>query len=167
MVRSGRSRWQIERSGDEVGHDFLVDELLVARPDDTVLSEEGHDPRHRLDSDRVWIVDPLDGSNDYGIHHSAEWAVHVALVESGTATAAAVSLPALDAVYGTGDPAVVPPRGDRRPIVVAGRSRVHWDGVVVAEALDADLATCGSAGVKAMTVVRGENRRLHPRRRSL
>ena len=82
--------------------------------------------------------------------------MHVALVEDGTATAAAVSLPALDAVYGTGAPAVVPPRGERRPIVVAARSRVHYDGVVVAEALDADLATCGSAGVKAMTVVRGE-----------
>lgn len=156
MVSKGRSRYHIERTGDELGHDFLMDELLAARPDDTVLSEEGADPRHRLDSDRVWIVDPVDGSNDYGISHSAEWAVHVALVEDGTATAAAVSLPALDAVYGTGEPTVIPARGDRRPIVVAARSRVHYDGVVVAQALDADVATCGSAGVKAMTVVRGE-----------
>lgn len=156
LAGNGSSRYQIERSGDEAAHDFLVEELLAARPDDTVLSEEGQDPRHRLDASRVWIIDPLDGSNDYGIHHSAEWAVHVALVEDGAATAAAVSLPALDAIYGTGEPAVIPPRGDRRPIVVAARSRVHYDGVVVAEALDADLATCGSAGVKAMTVVRGE-----------
>jgi 3'(2'), 5'-bisphosphate nucleotidase len=156
LVRAGRSRYHIERSGDEAGHQYLIDALLVARPDDTVLSEEGLDPRHRLDADRVWIIDPLDGSNDYGIAHSAEWAVHVALVENGAATAAAVALPALDAVYGTGAPETVPARGDRRPIVVAPRSRVHYDGVIVAEALDADLATCGSAGVKAMTVVRGE-----------
>jgi 3'(2'), 5'-bisphosphate nucleotidase len=156
LASKGRSRYHIEQSGDVAGHDFLVEELSNARPADTVLSEEGHDPRHRLDSERVWIVDPLDGSSDYGQHHSAEWAVHVALVEAGRASAAAVALPALDVVYGTGRPHTVPDRGDRRPIVVAGRSRVHYDGVLVAEALDADLATCGSAGVKAMTVVRGE-----------
>lgn len=152
----GRSRYQIEHSGDEAGHDHLLAALAAARPDDTVLSEEGFDPRERLSARRVWILDPIDGSNDYGIHQSAEWAVHVALVEGGVTTAAAVSLPALGAVYGTGDPVTIPPRGDRRPIVVAARSRVHYDGFVVAEALDADVATCGSAGVKAMTVVRGE-----------
>lgn len=141
--------------GDQLGHNLLVDRFQTDRPDDGLLSEEGADDRQRLGDDRVWIVDPLDGSSDFG-RGAGDWAVHVALTENGVATAGAVSLPVTGSVFSTQLAPSVPDRNGRRPIVVAGRSRVHWDGVRVAEALDAELMTCGSAGVKAMLVVMGE-----------
>lgn len=156
LIRDGEwGGWWPEEQGDAEAHRLLVDGLRDLRPNDGVLSEEGHDDGHRLAHDRVWIVDPLDGSSDYG-RGSDEWAVHVALTESGSGRAAAVSLPAVGMVFST----AMPPRPaeiDReRPVVVTGRSRVRMDGMRVADALDADLITCGSAGVKAMLVVMGQ-----------
>jgi len=147
--------WWPEEQGDVEAHNLLMDALRTQRPDDGVLSEEGHDDGHRLGHDRVWIVDPLDGSAGFG-RGSSEWAVHVALTERGKGTAAAVSLPAIGMIFGTAIPPVVPATDRDRPIVVTGRSRVRTDGVRVSEALGADLITCGSAGVKAMLVVTGQ-----------
>lgn len=147
--------WWPEEQGDAEAHHLLVDGLSSSRPDDGVLSEEGYDDGHRLAHDRVWIVDPLDGSSDYG-RGSSEWAVHVALTTGGQGTAAAVSLPAIGAVFSTAVPPHLPKIDRARPVVVTGRSRVRLDGMRVAEALDADLITCGSAGVKAMLVVLGQ-----------
>jgi 3'(2'), 5'-bisphosphate nucleotidase len=147
--------WWPEEQGDAEAHDLLMARLQQLRPDDGVLSEEGHDDGHRLDHDRVWIVDPLDGSSDFG-RGAAEWAVHVALCEAGRGLAAAVSLPALGLVFSTDQPPPLAEVQRKRPIVVTGRSRVRIDGVRVADALDAELMTCGSAGVKAMLVVTGQ-----------
>ena len=147
--------WWPEEQGDAEAHFLLMDALKEARPDDGVLSEEGHDDGKRLAHERVWIVDPLDGSSDYG-RGSSDWAVHVALTEDGKGIAASVSLPALGVVFGTALPPTVPPAERDRPIIVTGRSRVRSDGVRVATALDAELMTCGSAGVKAMLVVTGQ-----------
>jgi len=156
LMRTGQwGGWWPEEQGDAEAHDLLMDALTSRRPHDGILSEEGHDDGHRLDHDRVWIVDPLDGSSDFG-RGADEWAVHVALVESGKGLAAAVSLPAIGMVFGTAMPAVVPQVERDKPIIVTGRSRVRIDGVRVAEALDAELMTCGSAGVKAMLVVTGQ-----------
>jgi len=150
---TGVSWW--DDHGDAIGHNMLVERFGADRPHDGLLSEEGADDRQRLADDRVWIVDPLDGSVDFG-RGAGDWAVHVALTEGGVATAGAVSLPVTGSVFSTQLPATVPDRNGRRPVVVAGRSRVGWDGVRVAEAIDASLMTCGSAGVKAMLVVMGE-----------
>lgn len=147
--------WWPEEHGDAEGHRLLVEGLREARPGDGVLSEEGHDDGHRHSHDRVWIVDPLDGSSDYG-RGSNEWAVHVALTSGGKGLAAAVSLPAMGVVFGTAMPPRLPVIERDRAVVVTGRSRVRFDGVRIAEALDADLMTCGSAGVKAMLVVTGQ-----------
>lgn len=147
--------WWPEEQGDAEAHDLLMGALKDARPLDGVLSEEGHDDGQRLVKDRVWIVDPLDGSSDYG-RGAAEWAVHVALTEDGKGLAAAVSLPDIGMVFGTALPPVLPEVERDRPIVVTGRSRVRMDGMRVADALDAELMTCGSAGVKAMLVVTGQ-----------
>lgn len=147
--------WWPEEQGDAEAHELLMARLQQLRPDDGVLSEEGHDDGHRLDHDRVWIVDPLDGSSDFG-RGAAEWAVHVALCEAGRGLAAAVSLPALGLVFSTDQPPPLAEVQRKRPIVVTGRSRVRIDGVRVADALDAELMTCGSAGVKAMLVVTGQ-----------
>ena len=146
--------WELERAGDRLAHEFLVEQLHRHRPDDAVLSEEGRDDRSRLRSDRVWIVDPLDGSRDFGV--SGAWSVHVALCSDGIASAGAVAVPAWKTTF-TSEPPAVPTmcRVGRRRILVA-RSRGLIDGGRLARALDADVMAMGSAGVKAMAVVRGE-----------
>ena len=73
-------RWQVMDEGDAAAHHFLVKALAEARPDDAILSEEGRDSPNRLAHNRVWIVDPLDGTNEFGEDGRNEWAVHVALV---------------------------------------------------------------------------------------
>ncbi len=151
----GVNPWDLRYQGDMLGHRILMEGLAEHRPDDAVLSEEGADHRSRLEARRTWIVDPLDGTQDYPYTDTAEWAVHVALVEAGAATAGAVSVPGMARLYGT-DLEPVPPAGERpRPIVVSGRSNTYY-AADVAQALDAQLVACGSAGVKAMLVVGGE-----------
>lgn len=152
---SAPTGWGLEAAGDRQAHEFLTEELARLRPGDAVLSEEGRDDRiRRLDAERVWIIDPLDGSVDFGV--SGAWSVHVALCEGGVPTAAAVSVPAWGTTFAT-DPPARPTmcRVGTRRIVVA-RSRGHSDGRRLAASLDAEVLTMGSAGVKAMAVVRGE-----------
>lgn len=91
----------LAREGDERAHRLLLAQLGEARPDDAVLSEEGADDAQRLDNSRLWVIDPLDGSRDYGFGND-EWAVHVGLVEDGRIAAGAVALPALDLLFHTG-----------------------------------------------------------------
>lgn len=141
--------------GDRRAHDLIVELLADARPDDAVLSEEGKDDPRRLDAARVWVVDPLDGTREYGEAGRDDWAVHIALVEEGSVSAAAVALPAERVVLAT-TPAPPPPSaGNRRLRVVTSRSRRPMAATLVAEALDAELIPLGSAGAKAMAVVRG------------
>ena len=149
-----RRDWELEHTADRQAHEFLVDELRRHRAADAVLSEEGRDDRRRLGAERVWILDPLDGSSDFGL--SGAWSVHVALCERGVPTAAAVAVPAWDTTFAT-DPPARPTmcRVGRRRVVVA-RSRRHLDGRLLARALDAEVTAAGSAGVKAMAVVRGD-----------
>lgn len=146
--------WGLETAGDRHAHEFLTEELSRHRPDDAVLSEEGRDDGRRLDAERVWIIDPLDGSSDFGL--SGAWAVHVALCRRGVPTAAAVAVPAWNSTFAT-DPLPRPTmcRVGRRRVVVA-RSRRHIDGRRLTQNLDAEVLAMGSAGVKAMAVVRGE-----------
>ncbi len=84
----------LRKSGDRQSHEFLAAELARLRPGDAVLSEEGADDRARLSASRVWIVDPLDGTREFGEAGRTDWAVHVALWELGELTAGAVALPA-------------------------------------------------------------------------
>ncbi|MDY7101703.1 MAG: 3'(2'),5'-bisphosphate nucleotidase CysQ [Actinomycetota bacterium] len=156
LVRRGVSRWELEDGGDLAAHDLIVELLAEARPDDAVLSEEGVDDRSRLEHDRVWIVDPLDGTSTFGQPPRADWAVHVALTESGRSTAAAVSLPALELVLSTEPAPVLPPRADGPVRVVASRWHPSAASLVVAEGLGGQLLGMGSAGAKAMAVVLGE-----------
>ena len=127
------------------------------RPDGAILSEEGADDRSRAGKERVWIVDPLDGSSDYG--YSPHWSVHVALVVEGEPTVGAVAVPGWETTWGT-DPAPqrVPAgvESGEAPRIVVSRSRSRFDGSRLQAALGADIYTVGSAGVKAMAVVRGD-----------
>ncbi|MEI6402127.1 MAG: 3'(2'),5'-bisphosphate nucleotidase CysQ [Actinomycetota bacterium] len=156
MTARNASSWQVMDTGDISSHRFLVEQLRIARPDDAVLSEEGADDPRRATAERVWIVDPLDGTNEFGERGRHDWAVHVALWERGELTAAAVSLPALGVVFGT-DPAPVLPTPTReRPRLITSRNRAPYAAVLVADALDCDAVRLGSAGAKAMAVVLGE-----------
>ena len=156
MTARNASSWQVMDTGDIASHRSLVEQLRITRPDDAVLSEEGADDPRRATAERVWIVDPLDGTNEFGERGRHDWAVHVALWERGELTAAAVSLPALGAVFGT-DPAPVLPTPTReRPRLITSRNRAPYAAVLVADALECDAVRLGSAGAKAMAVVLGE-----------
>jgi 3'(2'), 5'-bisphosphate nucleotidase len=149
--------WQVMDEGDAAAHHFLVRELAKSRPGDAVLSEEGLDSRARLSADRVWIIDPLDGTNEFGEPGRPDWAVHVALVRDGRPIAGAVALPAMGLTFGTDPPPPPPPAlNGRRPRVVMSRNRAPHASLVIANALGAELVRLGSAGAKAMAVVTGD-----------
>ncbi len=153
----GSSPDRVRANGDRGAHELLMELLTKARPDDGILSEEGFDDGRRLERERVWVVDPLDGTREFGEPGRSDWAVHVALAENGRLTAGAVALPAMGLVYATDDPPIVPPRPAGRPLrVVTTRHRVPMTTMRMAEAIGAELVTLGSAGAKAMTVVAGE-----------
>jgi len=153
----GARPWEVMDTGDQVGHRFLVDALHATRPDDAVLSEEGADDPRRATATRVWIVDPLDGTNEYGEPRRQDWAVHVALWEAGELTAGAVALPAMEVTFGTDPPPPPPPHSGRaKPRVITSRNRNPYSATIVANALGADAVRLGSAGAKAMAVVTGE-----------
>src|ERR1700756_2593702 len=94
----------LRKRGDRLSHEFLTAELAGLRPGDVVLSEEGADDPARLSARRVWIVDPLDGTREFGEPGRTDWAVHVALWErdQGGLTTGAVALPAQGTALDTG-----------------------------------------------------------------
>jgi 3'(2'), 5'-bisphosphate nucleotidase len=141
---------------DRAAHEYLVSALAEARPADPVLSEEGDDDPRRLRSGRVWIVDPLDGTREFGEPGRTDWAVHVALWQEGTIRAAAVSLPARAACYRTDQPPAIPVSGHQPPRVVVSRTRAPALVHTVARELSASLQPYGSAGAKTLAVVLGE-----------
>ncbi len=159
LFSSGAGTWEIRDTGDSEAHRHIVKRLAEARPNDAVLSEEGRDDLTRLSADRVWIVDPLDGTREFSEPGRSDWAVHVALVENGVPTAGAVALPAIGKTLCTDPepllPAPDPASNSGRPRLVVSRSRPPAAAVIVAQALDAQLMTLGSAGAKAMAVVLG------------
>ncbi len=145
-------------AGDAAAQRAIAAVLAAHRPGDAVLSEEAADDPARLAADRVWVVDPLDGTKEYRAGDRHDWAVHVALWERapGDLTVGAVGLPALGEVLTT-DPAPVVPPVPAGPLRVAvSRSRAPEVARAAAAALDAVLVPLGSAGYKTLAVVRGE-----------
>jgi 3'(2'), 5'-bisphosphate nucleotidase len=142
------------QAGDEAANAMLCRELRAARPDDALLSEEEKDNPARLASHRVWIVDPLDGTREYG-EGRADWAVHVALAIDGVASVGAVALPGLGLTLTSGAPSALAPANAPLRMLVS-RTRPAAEAVQVAERMGAKLLAMGSAGAKAMAVVRGE-----------
>jgi 3'(2'), 5'-bisphosphate nucleotidase len=147
----------LRKAGDRLSHEFLAAELAVRRPGDAVLSEEGKDDRARLAADRVWIVDPLDGTREFGEPGRTDWAVHVALWERGALTAGAVALPAQGQVLATTAPPAAPAREVRKPLrVVVSRTRPPAFLDRLGEEMSVTLVPLGSAGAKAAAVMLGE-----------
>ena len=153
----GADERTIKDEGDRVSHELLTAALREHRPGDAVLSEEARgaelEDTARLDASRVWIIDPLDGTREYGEGRD-DWAVHVALVEGGVPTAGAVALPGLGLTFDTRVPATVPPAPERLRVVVS-RTRPPAEALQIAAALDAELVEMGSAGAKTMSILRG------------
>ena len=141
------------KAGDYVANAFIVAALRENRPADAILSEEEKDNAARLNSERVWIVDPLDGTREYG-EGRADWAVHIALAINGQAVVGAVALPGLGEVW-LSQPCALPPVAFP-PRVLVSRTRPAKEALAVAQALGAELVPMGSAGAKAMAVLRGE-----------
>jgi 3'(2'), 5'-bisphosphate nucleotidase len=141
-------------AGDKRSHDFLMEALAAERPDDAVLSEEGADNPVRLGAERVWIVDPLDGTREFSELGRDDWAVHVALWQGGEVFAGAVSLPAQGITLAT--PRVAPPPAAAdKPRIVVSRTRPPAVALAVRDALDGTLVEMGSAGAKVASVVQG------------
>ena len=156
---------ELKDAGDRAAHEVLMDLLARHRPGDAVLSEEGKDDKARLQADRVWIVDPLDGTREFSEPPRDDWAVHVALWErnrdgatgpggAGELTAGAVAQPALGQTFTTGRPPVVPAPTSQRPRIAVSRSRPPDFVHALAAELDAELVPMGSAGVKVLSVAR-------------
>jgi 3'(2'), 5'-bisphosphate nucleotidase len=142
------------QAGDKTANEFLCHALREQRPDDGLLSEESKDTPERLSKSRVWIIDPVDGTREYG-EERTDWAVHVALAMDGVPAIGAVALPGLGLVLRTDRPQMVPPAPSRLRMIVS-RTRPAAEAVRVAGKLGAELVEMGSAGAKAMAVIRGE-----------
>ncbi|MGA9276689.1 MAG: 3'(2'),5'-bisphosphate nucleotidase CysQ [Ilumatobacter sp.] len=157
LQAAGESGTAVKDAGDAAAQAVLAAALTSDFPADAVLSEEAADDAHRLSAERVWIIDPLDGTREFSEFDRDDWAVHVALWESGSLTAGAVALPARDITYSTKDaaPTFEPLFG--RPLRLAvSRSRPPEFVTELADRLGAELVPMGSAGVKAMSVVSGQ-----------
>jgi 3'(2'), 5'-bisphosphate nucleotidase len=141
-------------AGDKQSHDYLMEALARERPDDAVLSEEGVDDPVRLSAQRVWIVDPLDGTREFSELGREDWAVHVALWQDGALVAGAVALPAQGVTLATPDPAP-PPAHSGEPRIVVSRTRPPAVALQVRDQLNGTLVEMGSAGAKVAAVIQG------------
>jgi 3'(2'), 5'-bisphosphate nucleotidase len=144
------------KAGDQTANQFLCHALREQRPEDGLLSEEEKDNPERLAKGRVWIIDPVDGTREYG-EERADWAVHVALAIDGVPAIGAVALPGLDdgVILRTDQPRPLPAAPARLRMVVS-RTRPAAEAVAVADALGAELVPMGSAGAKAMAIILGQ-----------
>jgi 3'(2'), 5'-bisphosphate nucleotidase len=142
--------------GDQRAHHFLADLLGREAPDDAVLSEEGRDDLRRLDAERVWIIDPVDGTREFSEAGRTDWAVHVALTIGGDLAAGAVALPARAITLATQPAPPTPPPSADGPRILVSRSRPPHQARTIQDALGGRLLPLGSAGAKAMAVVLGE-----------
>ncbi|HET9428667.1 MAG TPA: 3'(2'),5'-bisphosphate nucleotidase CysQ [Allosphingosinicella sp.] len=139
---------------DKAANTLILERLRAWRPDDAILSEESPDCLERLANDRVWIIDPLDGTREYTEGRS-DWAVHVALAVNNAPTLGAVALPAKKLLFRS-DRVEASPSSRERPLMVVSRTRPPPETAAIADMLGAELVPLGSAGAKAMAVVAGE-----------
>ena len=146
-------------AGDKGSHDFLMAALAAERPEDAVLSEEGPTEEAepaRLTAERVWIIDPLDGTREFSEPGRTDWAVHVALWQRGELVAGAVALPAQGRTLATPNVAA-PPAAPEAPRIVVSRTRPPAIALQVQEAMNGVLVEMGSAGAKVASLILGHS----------
>ena len=146
---------ELKDAGDRAAHELLMALLTEHRPGDAVLSEEGKDDKVRLTSDRVWIVDPLDGTREFSEPPRDDWAVHVALWEAGDLVAGAVAQPGLGTTFHTGAPSTIPAKPEGPLRIAVSRTRPPAFVADLAAEVDGEPVPMGSAGAKVISVVRG------------
>jgi 3'(2'), 5'-bisphosphate nucleotidase len=152
----GTSARETGDQGDRLAHEFIVGALSATFPGIPILSEEGADQLARLRSEQTWIVDPLDGTNEFSQVGRSDWAVHVALAVNGEPVVGAVALPARGITLSTAQNLTVPPRSEGPMRILVSRSRAPAVASCVAQKLSARLAPMGSAGAKVAAVVLGD-----------
>lgn len=140
--------------GDREANALIIARLRAARPGDYILSEEAADDGARCAANRVWIVDPLDGTRDYA-ERRGDYAVHVGLAIDGVPRIGAVSLPARSLTYSSDAPPPLPPPHGGRPRIAVSRTRAPQLAARVGEAIGGEMLPMGSAGCKAMAVLSG------------
>ena len=146
---------ELRAAGDRVSQRYLAERLAETRPGDAVLSEEAADAPGRLTAERVWIVDPLDGTREFAEGRS-DWAVHVALWCEDDLAAGAVALPAIGTVLSTAAPPSAIAEGNGHLRIAVSRTRAPALAGRVADRLGGELVPLGSAGYKVAAVVLGE-----------
>lgn len=156
---------ELRDGADRASHLLIMDRLSAARPGDAILSEEGADDPVRLDALRTWIVDPLDGTWEYG-QGRIDFAVHIALWHGGESPrlgASVVELPAQGHVRTTADAhAVLPGIPADRPLrVLCSRTRPPADLDEVAgrwselAGREVEVVSVGSVGAKVEEILAG------------
>ncbi|MFN8018798.1 MAG: 3'(2'),5'-bisphosphate nucleotidase CysQ [Acidimicrobiales bacterium] len=160
LEAAGAPSSELKATGDRVAHELLMARLGELRPADAILSEEGSGATgryssDRVDAERVWIVDPLDGTREFSEPPRTDWAVHVALVVGGRPVAGSVALPAQGRVLSASPAEPLPPAPPARPRVIVSRSRPPAVALHLARELGAELVEMGSAGAKVAAVVQG------------
>jgi 3'(2'), 5'-bisphosphate nucleotidase len=141
-------------AGDAIAQDWIARALAIHRPEDAVLSEEAVDDLGRLDHERVWVIDPLDGTREFaGVRQ--DWAVHIALAVNGTVTTAAVGMPDLGQVFTSAESRAVIGRPTNR--IVISRNSTPDVAPFIAERTGAEVTRMGSCGAKAVSVLLGDN----------
>lgn len=156
--KSGLEGKELKDAGDLASHELLMELFAKYKPDDAVLSEEEHrgtsGERNRLETPRVWIIDPVDGTREYSEPPRDDWAVHVALWQEGALVAGAVAQPGLGRTFHTGNPPLVPARTAPKPRIAVSRTRPPKFVEALAAEIDAELVPMGSAGAKVISVAR-------------
>ena len=155
LVAEGVPQADLKDQGDMAAHHHIVETLAAERPNDAVLSEEGIDNTERLGAERIWIVDPLDGTREFSEPPRIDWAVHICLIAGGEPVVGAVCLPAESIVLDTAQPPALPSPAKNAPRVIVSRTRRPPPAQRLADELGATYIEMGSAGAKAMAVVRG------------
>ncbi len=165
LVADGADSAELKAHGDRTAHEFIMGALSELRPHDAAFSEEGiadettADRTSRMAASRVWVIDPLDGTREFSEPDRQDWAVHVAMCVDGAPVVGAVALPAQRIVLSTARPPVLPAVSAARstsPLIVVSRSRPPVEATTIRDALSGELVSMGSAGAKAMAVVRGD-----------
>jgi len=153
---SGLEPAALKAEGDQRSNELILERLSSLHPGDAVLSEESADDPARVTADRVWIVDPLDGTREFSEGDRVDWAVHVALVAHGALVGGAVALPAQGRTLSTASPPTVPAASAGPIRILVSRTRPSEHAEALADALGAVLVPMGSAGAKVAAVITGD-----------
>ena len=151
--------------GDRVAHDYLMEQFLLHRPDDVVLSEEGDLEVSRLNAKRVWIIDPLDGTAQYSSGGN-DFAVHIALWEAGSSapsqiSVASVAVPARNELWSMDEPVQSDQLNPSAIRILVSRSRPPREINKVIEKLEdafpdrgrVEVIPMGSVGAKVAAIL--------------